>query len=184
MAALSTATDLAMGQPVEFALKSCVLGMRLGEALGLGDDELGEIYHHSLLRYVGCNAETYAMVALFGDEFELRRDFALVDSGRAAEMMSFVFNHLRRARDGAGPYQLLAHIVRGLLTANTTATETLAGHCEVAARLAERLGLSPQVQRNLGQIYERWDGRGLPQGLKGEAVAPAVRVVTFGQDAI
>ncbi|MEX2127758.1 MAG: HD domain-containing phosphohydrolase [Xanthobacteraceae bacterium] len=158
--------------------------MRLGEALGLGDDELGEIYHHSLLRYVGCNAETYAMVALFGDEFELRRDFALVDSGRAAEMMSFVFNHLRRARDGAGPYQLLAHIVRGLLTANTTATETLAGHCEVAARLAERLGLSPQVQRNLGQIYERWDGRGLPQGLKGEAVAPAVRVVTFGQDAI
>jgi HD-GYP domain-containing protein (c-di-GMP phosphodiesterase class II) len=184
LAALSMATDLAMGQPVEFALKSCVLGMRLGEALGLGDEELGEIYHHALLRYVGCNAETYSMVTLFGDEFELRRDFALVDSGRAAEMMSFVFSHLRRARDDAGTYELLAHITRGLLTAKTTAAETLAGHCEVAERLAERLGLSRAVQRNLGQIYERWDGRGLPRGLKGEAVAPAVRVVTLAQDAI
>jgi HD-GYP domain-containing protein (c-di-GMP phosphodiesterase class II) len=40
------------------------------------------------------------------------------------------------------------------------------------------------VQRCLGQIYERWDGRGLPQGLKGEAIAPAVRVVCFAQDLI
>jgi HD-GYP domain-containing protein (c-di-GMP phosphodiesterase class II) len=182
VAALSMATDLAMGQPVEFALKSCVLGMRLGEALGLGDEELREIYHHALLRYIGCNAETYAMVALFGDELDMRRHFALVDSGRAAEMMPFVFGHLRRAR--AGSFELLAHVVRGLLTAKATAAEMLAGHCEVAQRLAERLGLSGNVQHNLGQIYERWDGRGLPRGLKGEAIAPAVRVVTLAQDAI
>jgi HD-GYP domain-containing protein (c-di-GMP phosphodiesterase class II) len=184
IAALSMATDLAMGQPVEFALKSCVLGMRLGEALSLADDALGEIYHHALLRYIGCNAETYSMVALFGDELELRRDFALVDPGRAAEMMPFVFSHLRRARDGAGSFELLAHVARGLPTAKAMAAETLAGHCEVAQRLAERLGLSGHVQHNLGQIYERWDGRGLPRGLKGEAIAPAVRVVTLAQDAI
>ena len=30
VAALSMVTDLTMGQPVEFALKSCLLGMRLG----------------------------------------------------------------------------------------------------------------------------------------------------------
>jgi HD-GYP domain-containing protein (c-di-GMP phosphodiesterase class II) len=29
-----------------------------------------------------------------------------------------------------------------------------------------------------------WDGRGLPRGLKGEAIAPAVRVVSFAQDVI
>lgn len=184
IAALSMASDLAMGQPVEFALKSCVLGMRLGEALGLGDDALGEIYHHALLRYIGCNADTYSMVALFGDELEMRRDFALVDPGRAAEMMPFVFGHLRRARDGAGSFELVAHVVRGMLTAKATAAETLAGHCEVAQRLAERMGLSVDVRHNLGQIYERWDGRGVPRGLKREAIAPAVRVVTLAQDAI
>lgn len=184
LATLSLATDLAMGQPMEFALKSCVLGIRLGEALGITGEELSEIYYHALLRYIGCNAETYAMVALFGDEIELRRDFALVDSARAGEVMSMVFNHLRRARPGAGPLALVAHIARGLLIGQKTSAENFAGHCEVAERLAERLGLSRGVQRNLGQLYERWDGRGLPRGLKGEAVAPAVRVVTFAQDAI
>ena len=37
MAALSMATDLGMGQPLESALSSCVVAMRLGEALGLDD---------------------------------------------------------------------------------------------------------------------------------------------------
>ena len=55
---------------------------------------------------------------------------------------------------------------------------------EVAQRLAERLGFGPEIQRNLGQLYERWDGKGLPRGLKGEAVALAVRIVAFAQDAI
>jgi len=36
MATLSMATDLAMGQPMEQALRSCLIAVRLGEALGLG----------------------------------------------------------------------------------------------------------------------------------------------------
>ena len=35
IAALSLATDLAMGQPAEFALKSCVLATRIGKLLQL-----------------------------------------------------------------------------------------------------------------------------------------------------
>jgi hypothetical protein len=40
IAALSVATDFGMGQPVEFALRSCVLAMRLGEALHMSDEAL------------------------------------------------------------------------------------------------------------------------------------------------
>jgi len=54
IAALSLATDLAMGQPAEFALKSCVLATRIGQMLGLEAEELGEIFYQSLLRYIGC----------------------------------------------------------------------------------------------------------------------------------
>ena len=57
VAALSLATDLALGAPTDFALRTCVLAMRLGEALKLGDEELGEVYWYGLLRHVGCNAE-------------------------------------------------------------------------------------------------------------------------------
>lgn len=57
MAALSLATDLGMGQPLEYALGVCVLAVRLGEALGLGESELREVYCLALLRHIGCNAE-------------------------------------------------------------------------------------------------------------------------------
>jgi HD-GYP domain-containing protein (c-di-GMP phosphodiesterase class II) len=184
IAALSLATDLSMGQPVEFALKSCVLATRIGRMLGLSAEDLSEIFYQSLLRYVGCNAETHAMAALFGDEIDFRRDFARIDPGRAAEMAALVFSYLRRAHAGAGLFGMVTGVAHGLLTSQKAGAATIAGHCEVAERLAERLGLSAGVQRNLGQLYERWDGKGLPRGLKGGAIAPAVRVVSFAQDAI
>jgi HD-GYP domain-containing protein (c-di-GMP phosphodiesterase class II)/DNA-binding CsgD family transcriptional regulator len=184
IAALSLATDLAMGQPVEFALQSCVLATRIGRMLGCDAEALGQIYYQSLLRYIGCNAETHTMAALFGDEIDFRRDFARIDMGRASEMVPLVFSYLRRARADAGLFDLVAGVARGLVTSRKASAESIAGHCEVAERLAERLGLSAEVRRNLGQIYERWDGRGLPRGLKGEAISPAVRIVSFAQDAI
>jgi HD-GYP domain-containing protein (c-di-GMP phosphodiesterase class II) len=54
----------------------------------------------------------------------------------------------------------------------------------VAARLAERLGFDESIRRGLGQLYERWDGRGLPRGLKGETIMPAVLIVALAQDAV
>ena len=81
MAALSLATDLGMGQPLEWALCSCVLAVRLGDALGFSEEELREIYYQALLRYIGCNAETHMLAALAGDEIALRTDFATIDSG-------------------------------------------------------------------------------------------------------
>jgi HD-GYP domain-containing protein (c-di-GMP phosphodiesterase class II) len=184
IAALSLATDLSMGQPVEFALRSCVLGMRLGMALALGDEDLAQVFYQSLLRYVGCNAEVHTLAAMLGDELAFRRDFALIDMARASEVAPLVFGYLRRANAGAGPLRMLRAVTRGMLVGRKVSAEGIAGHCEVAERLAARLGLSAGVQRCLGQIYERWDGRGLPRGLKAEAIAPAVRVVSFAQDAI
>ena len=60
MAALSIATDLGMGQPLESALCSCVVAMRLGEALKLDDATLRDVYYQALLRYIGCNGDTHA----------------------------------------------------------------------------------------------------------------------------
>src|SRR6476646_6471217 len=110
IAALSIATDLSMGQPAEFALKSCVLATRIGRMLGLPAQDLAEIYYQSLLRYIGCNAETHAMAALFGD-------------------------YLRRGNAGAGMLGMVAGGARGLRTRKGASVENIAGHCEVAERL-------------------------------------------------
>src|SRR5439155_8815756 len=88
MAALSIATDLGMGQPLESALCSCVVAMRLGVGFDLDDETLRDVYYQALLRYIGCNADTYAIAAVFGDELALRHDFASIDPGRPPEVLS------------------------------------------------------------------------------------------------
>src|SRR5438270_13452403 len=110
IAALSLATDLAVGQPMENALRSCVLAMRLGEALGLGRAEMLTVYWSALLRHVGCNAESHSMAALFGDEVELNRHIGLIDIGKASEMMPFLLRMLRNANAGAATFGMIAAV--------------------------------------------------------------------------
>ena len=63
---LSLATDLGMGQPLEFALTGCVLATRMGESLGLPISDLRDVYYFGLLRFIGCNSDTYHRRAVFG----------------------------------------------------------------------------------------------------------------------
>jgi HD-GYP domain-containing protein (c-di-GMP phosphodiesterase class II) len=184
MGALSVATDLAMGQPLEFALSSCILAMRLGEELGLDEAELRTVYYQALLRYVGCNPETDVMAALVGDELALRADAAAVDMADRPALARLVIRHIRLARPDDSPLAFARDVVRALVAMPGFTKSFFAGHCEVARRLAERLGFEAPIVVALGQLYERWDGRGQPAGLKGEEIAPAVLLVALAQDAV
>lgn len=181
---LSQATDLAIGQPVEHALKACVLGMRLAGAIGLQGEALAEVYAHALLRYVGCNAETDAMAALFGDEIELRRALAPVDVGNPAELAPILLKAIVRAQAGQSLGAMVVGVLKGLATSKRETVSGFRAHCETAERFARRLGFGDAVVRQLGQFPERWDGKGFPNGLRAEAIAPAVRVVTLAQDMV
>jgi len=77
--ALSLATDFGMGQPLEFALRSCVVALRLAEKLGFDENGMRDVYYQSLLRYIGCNAETRLLAAVFGDELALRTEIIHTD---------------------------------------------------------------------------------------------------------
>ena len=44
-----------------------------------------------------------------------------------------------------------------------------ASHCDVARLLGARMGLTEQVQEALRHLYERWDGKGMPGELRGDA---------------
>ncbi len=171
MAALSLATDLGMGQPMEYALCVCVLSVRLGEALGLGEDELRDVYYLALLRHIGCNAETYRMADLFGDELALRADFASLDSGNIPQVVDLVMRYIRQANEGSSPQHLARVIEQGLLATPSLMKESFTGFCEVAQLLAGRLGFGESIRIALGQVFERWDGQGIPGTAKGENIS-------------
>ncbi len=181
---LAYATDLATGQSRDFAARSCVLAMRLAEAAGLDTDERRNVYHQALLRYIGCNADTHLLASAFGDEIALRQDLARIDMGSHSEIVETFVRAFTRLFADAPPDELAAAVQKGLADALQVSVPILAGHCEVAQRIAERIGLSEEIRKNLGQLYERWDGHGLPNGLKGDAVTLPVRMVTLAQDVI
>lgn len=182
--ALAYATDLATGHSRDFALRSCVLGMRFADLLKLDNTARRNVYHQALLRYIGCNADSHLLAAAFGDEIALRRDLQRIDIGNKSELAETIVRAITRTFADAPPAELARAVECGLAEAMQVSVPILSGHCEVARRIAERIGLPEEMQENLGQLYERWDGRGLPRGLSGEDVKLAVRIVTLAQDAI
>ena len=182
--ALAYATDLATGHSRDFALRSCVLAMRFAQTAGLDESTRRKVYHQALLRYIGCNADTHLLAAAWGDEITLRRELHHIDMGNRDEFVQVLVRAVTRKLAGASPEELAKAIEKGLAEGPQVNIPILSGHCEVAQRIAERIGLPEEIRENLGQIYERWDGKGLPRGLSGEAVKFPVRVVTLAQDAI
>lgn len=53
LCALSFASDLGMGQPLEHGLKTAYLGLQLADALGLPETEREAIFYGSLLKDLG-----------------------------------------------------------------------------------------------------------------------------------
>src|SRR5712691_3019556 len=182
--ALAYATDLATGHSRDFALRSCVLAMRFAEVARLDQETRRSVFHQALLRYIGCNADTHLLADAWGDEITLRRELHHIDMGNRAEFVEVFVRAITRKFAGASPEELAKEVERGLAQGPQVNVPILSGHCEVAQRIAERIGLPEQIRENLGQIYERWDGHGLPRGLAGNAVKLPVRLVTLAQDAI
>jgi HD-GYP domain-containing protein (c-di-GMP phosphodiesterase class II) len=183
MAALSMATDLAMGQPVEHAMASAVVAVRLGQAAGLGAQDLRDTYYQALLRYIGCNADAAWLASIAGDEIALRRGHALVDSEDAPAMLALLLRSIRGANADAGNLAVVRGVMRALAQLPQLRASFFPGHCEVASRLAQRLGFGESFVRTVGQLYARWDGKGVP-ALAGDAIAPAMQVVALAQDAV
>jgi HD-GYP domain-containing protein (c-di-GMP phosphodiesterase class II) len=183
MAALSTATDLAMGQPVEQAMARCIVAVRLGRAAGLGEQDLRDTYYQALLRYIGCNADAAWLASIVGDEIALRGEIALIDSADGPAVLGLMLRSIRHANAGLSGLALVQAMVRGLAQLPQVQSSFFPGHCEVASRLAQRMGFGPSFVQSVGQLYARWDGKGVP-ALKGNAIAPAMQVVSLAQDAV
>ena len=99
--ALAYATDLATGHSRDFALRSCVLAMRLADVAGLDENTRRSVYHQALLRYIGCNADTHLLAAAFGDEIALRRELARIDMGNKSELAETFVRAITRNFAGA-----------------------------------------------------------------------------------
>ncbi len=180
VAAMSLASDLGVGQPMEHALRACLLAVGLGRSLGLSDAELGEVYDVSLLRRIGCVADSHEGSRLFGDELAARAEISAMDYTSRARFASFAVRRVGGGRPPLARARLLGEAVR-LMPGGQRRSAT--AHCEVGMALAGALGLMPGVIEALGQLYERWDGAGFPERRPGEWLRLAAGIVPMAGDA-
>jgi HD-GYP domain-containing protein (c-di-GMP phosphodiesterase class II) len=172
VAAFSLATDLGLGLPMEHALRSWLIASRLGARMGLGNEARASLYYLVTLAWVGCVADTPEVAHWFGDDIAFRRDSFGVDRA-GLPMMAFALRHVgvgsplvHRLRLGAGLIATGgAAIARGFMS-----------HCISTAQMAARLGLDAAVCEQLTQVFTRWDGKGVPEGVAGERIAASVRL--------
>jgi HD domain len=181
-AALSRATDLAIGQPMGFALCVAVLADRLALACGFAESERRAVFYQAMLCEIGCNSEASALASLVGDEIAFRRDYARIDQANPREVAKLVRAHLRKANTDASLVVTFINVIKSMRAGRRDLVEIFRGQSEVAQRLAARLGLDAEICRALGQAHARWDGQGIPENLAGTAITPAARVVRLAQD--
>jgi HD-GYP domain-containing protein (c-di-GMP phosphodiesterase class II) len=178
-AALSLATDLGTGQGAEHGLRTCLLAVELAGLAGLDQDEIEDAFYLGLLHSIGCTSDSPVTAAMFGDDTAHKAAYTLTDAGRPTEMLMYLW---RNVYPRATPTQHLRDFASALAGGPTVARENLRGHCEVGARLGERLGLPDRACEGLRFVFERWDGKGMPEGVGGEQLPIAARILHVARD--
>jgi HD-GYP domain-containing protein (c-di-GMP phosphodiesterase class II)/DNA-binding CsgD family transcriptional regulator len=176
LSALSLTTDLGAGMPFEKGLRTCVAASAFGSVAGLAPDEQRAVFQAALLRSIGCTAHAPENAAMFGDDMRFQRAFKELDPSDWA-----TFSARFGEWDPARQQELLNLVVK---ETPTTGVHAVRSGCEVSAALGARLGIDPAAISALDHVYERWDGRGLPDGRAGDEVNRIARVVHVAEQAV
>ena len=165
-----------MGLPDEAAVRCAVLGSALAEEVGATDEERGDAYWLSLLRYAGCTADAHLNAAVLEDEIAVHRDMYGIDYGEPGEFLPFFVR--RVGRDKPFPARLLTLLDRVRQDAGVVRHRARA----LRGRRSARRAIRPRRGHAQGALprLRALERQGLPFGVKGEAIARAARLAERG----
>src|SRR3954470_17958834 len=179
VATLALAQDNAFGQPLESQLRSCLLASWSCEAGGFEREVCDDAYWVALLRYVGCTGHAHEVATVFGDEIAIRARTLVHDAADPTEVMGDVVAFATAGRSDEERDEIIRMLQE---TAHEWAVHNFTSGCEVADMLVARLAFSTGVREALASTFERWNGKGFPAHVEGEAIPLAMRVVHLSHD--
>ncbi|HEV3139282.1 MAG TPA: hypothetical protein VGY57_02135, partial [Vicinamibacterales bacterium] len=95
LSGLSYALDLTEGHPQGHASRSCLIGMRIGRALGLPAEDLSHLFYALLLKDAGCSSNSARVFQLFGgDDQSAKRGVWLRDWRKLREQIAYVLDYV------------------------------------------------------------------------------------------
>lgn len=180
LAALSLTTDLTAGLPFEKGLATCAVATEFAKTLGLSGPERKAVFYAALLGAIGCTSHASENAALFGDDIAFQATLKVLDPGDPAVFTAQMNEFGSWA--GADVQRELA--ARFLRVASTEGPSAARSACEVSRALGPRLGLPAAAVDALDDVFERWDGLGIPDGRGGDGISMAGRVVHVAEQAV
>lgn len=178
-AILAVAQDHAFGQPPGAQLRSTVIAQELAAAAGLDETARQTTWWTSTLRFLGCTGHAFETAVLFGDEIELRAWSLEADASNPVEFLRKMVGLAGAGRSGLAR---LRAVVSVLATGKAAAEANFRAACEVADAFALRLGLGTEVRAALATNFERWNGRGLPNGVGRTDIPVPMRIAQVAQE--
>jgi hypothetical protein len=161
VAALSYALDITEGQPEGHAVRSCLIGMRVADVLGLDDTARSDLFYAILLKDLGCSSNAARLCSLFGaDDRTLKKAHKLHDWTDGASATSYAFQHVPGGNAIARAWRVLTVAVKG----RGSAREMTGTRCERGADIARMLGLSEATAAAIHALDEHWDRRARADG--------------------
>jgi putative nucleotidyltransferase with HDIG domain len=179
LAGLSMALDLTEGQRPGHSVRSCAIGMRLAEVLGLPKEQRSALFYALLMKDLGCSSNSSRFAALFAaDDHSLKTRLSLINWPEALESFRFVAGSVAPGHFWLSRvWQALAVFSRG----PKGASEVVRTRCERGAEIARMLGFVDETAEAIRALDEHWDGRGQPYRLKGEQIPLLARILGLAQ---
>jgi HD-GYP domain-containing protein (c-di-GMP phosphodiesterase class II) len=175
---LSYALDLTEGEPPGHAIRSCLIGMRLAQEIGLDAPTRSHLFYALLLKDAGCSANSARMAALFGaDDHQAKRTSKRVDWSR--RFPAFVWA-LRTVAPRGSPRRRLDRLL-AIKDEGQVTRALMQARCDRGADIARLLGFEAPTAEAIRALDEHWDGHGQPRGLRGDEIPLLGRILCLAQ---
>jgi putative nucleotidyltransferase with HDIG domain len=180
IAGLSYALDVTEGEPVGHAVRTCHIGMRIAELLGLDSHTRSNLFYALLLKDAGCSANSARMAALFGtDDHAAKHTSKRVDWSR--RLPAFAWS-LRTVAPGGTLRDRISRLL-AIKSEGQVTRALMQARCDRGAEIAYLLGLEADAAEAIRTLDEHWDGEGQPRGLRGEEIPLLGRILCLAQTA-
>ena len=184
LSALSFALDLTEDAVPGHAMRTCLLGMRLGTELGLDPARMASLYYALLLKDVGCssNAARLCQIIGGGDERRVKAGVKLEDWTQPGKPKVSTFRLLwQTVLPGSGALERAAAIAHIGLTQHRNNKEVITLRCDRGAHILRKLGLGEAAAEAVRGLDEHWDGSGYPECRKGRDIPVESRILAVAQ---
>lgn len=185
ISALTFALDLTETAVPGHGLRCCLLGMRLGRALDLPEEQLTSLYYALQLKDIGCSSNAARMTQVVGGDDRIVKGAAKLSDWtsilRASDLRTFQ-NLWACVLPESPLHSRIARIASLGLHRKQNNREMIELRCERGSEIVRKLKMGETAADAVLCLDEHWNGAGYPDGLRGEAIPLASRICAIAQN--